>query len=357
MTSEPLTVLKLNSPEQWLTAIPYMIGFPPRESLVLLCLAGPRKRNQLTIRVDVPAAESGAADLVAALVEPVMRAEPEHLLLVIYRDAGGRPDGLDHALVEEVELAFGAQGVDVLDSLAVRDDRWFLLAPCDDDECCPVDGRPLPEPDERIRAELVLTGHALAESRDELVQRLAQVRGIGLALVGDLCDELADDFITAMTTGERTFNEWCDATLELWRALLREPPRTAELPPRTVARLLVAFMSIHLRDELAQVASEFPQPAIAALTELVRRSPDDYVPGPATILGLVAGFEGNGCLALIAYERALTIDPTYRFAVLLHQALTHGVRVTRDMFDGLEMPRPYRKPVVGRPKRRRRKRR
>ena len=46
-------VVKFSSPVDIVGAIPSMLGFHPAESLVVMCLRGPRQRTGLTMRVDL----------------------------------------------------------------------------------------------------------------------------------------------------------------------------------------------------------------------------------------------------------------------------------------------------------------
>ena len=48
--TEPPTKLRLSTPPEVLTAVPYLLGFPPERSLVVLCMHG--KKLGLTLRAD-----------------------------------------------------------------------------------------------------------------------------------------------------------------------------------------------------------------------------------------------------------------------------------------------------------------
>ena len=55
MTTIPKpVVVRLGGPPDIVGAMPSFIGFHPSESLVVMCLHGPRKRNGLTMRFDLP---------------------------------------------------------------------------------------------------------------------------------------------------------------------------------------------------------------------------------------------------------------------------------------------------------------
>ncbi|MGH3329093.1 MAG: DUF4192 family protein, partial [Streptomycetales bacterium] len=57
MTTTPTpasSVLRLSSPGELVEVVPYLLGFHPEDSVVLLALEEPRRRVGLTMRVDLP---------------------------------------------------------------------------------------------------------------------------------------------------------------------------------------------------------------------------------------------------------------------------------------------------------------
>ncbi|MGZ5376379.1 MAG: DUF4192 family protein, partial [Solirubrobacterales bacterium] len=67
---------------------------------------------------------------------------------------------------------------------------------------------------------------------------------------------------------------------------------------------------------------------VALWTDLVRRSPDEHVPGAASILGLVAWLAGDGALAWCAVDRAVALEPDHSLAQLVGDLLTAAVPPT-----------------------------
>ena len=59
--------LRLSSPADILAAVPYLLGFSPQQSLVVICLHG--KEIKLTMRVDI----GSALELRAAFAERLLR--------------------------------------------------------------------------------------------------------------------------------------------------------------------------------------------------------------------------------------------------------------------------------------------
>ena len=64
---------------------------------------------------------------------------------------------------------------------------------------------------------------------------------------------------------------------------------------------------------------------IAMWTDLVRRAEPEFATVPATLLALCALQAGNGALATIAVDRALTTDPDDHFAHLLARSIDAGI--------------------------------
>src|SRR5512144_616101 len=55
---QPAPRLRLRSPGEILALVPYLLGFHPSESLVLVAVRGPRRRIVCTLRWDLPAERS-----------------------------------------------------------------------------------------------------------------------------------------------------------------------------------------------------------------------------------------------------------------------------------------------------------
>ena len=59
-------------------------------------------------------------------------------------------------------------------------------------------------------------------------------------------------------------------------------------------------------------------------TDVVRRAEPTYLPSPACLLAFTAWQSGNGALANVALDRALTADPGYSMALLLRDTIDAG---------------------------------
>ncbi|SCX56973.1 protein of unknown function [Klenkia marina] len=334
-------------------ALPYLIGFVPHESLVLVALTGDHEaRVGVTLRVDLPA-PGPAADVVAEAVARLGPSRPAAVAALVVTEADDVPapveagadlldrrvDELDavelralrtstdlpgRAVVGEVARVLAGAGVPLLHTLLVRAGRcWDYDCP---DACCdPGAGEVLPGGTSRLAAATVLDGRAVAADRDEVVTRLAPPTGAALLAMGRACAQVgveqADDL--------RRLG-WDRLAERSWRRVLEavarhRPGTTAALTDVEVARLGWAVTAIEVRDRALRLsAGPSASAAEAVWTELVRRLPVPLDATPATLLAAAAHVRGDGATAAIALSRALDSQPACTLARLLERALHTG---------------------------------
>lgn len=111
----PTSTMHLHSPSELLTAIPYILGFQPNDSLVAIALH--EGRLGLLCRIDLPD-DSNTQRVVDALVPPLTREAPDRVILV------GCQDETCHAELAFEALAAGLTdaGISVYDRLIVTGD-------------------------------------------------------------------------------------------------------------------------------------------------------------------------------------------------------------------------------------------
>ena len=324
-TDPPLTV-RLSDPGDVAAALPHLIGFRPRESLVAVSLRGGTGRTLgLTARVDLPATDH-RRPVLDGVVRPLLTDRPDAVLLLVVSDdddvAGPQAPELPHRpLVHEAVLAFDRAGVAVREALLVRQGRWWSYD-CARTCCAPGAGTPLPPEESPLAAAGVLTGRVVESDRAALVRRLAPVGSRAAEGMARACDEVGDEL--ARRTAQLG---WDAVTEEAWAAVLAAldavgPGSVQGLADREVARLAWGLRDVDLRDR-ALVLALGPSAAAAEWiwTELVRRAPTPLDAAPATLLAVTAWVRGDGALANVALDRALASEPTYSFAVLLRSAL------------------------------------
>ncbi len=328
--------VRISDPGEIAAALPALLGFRPRESVVLISLTGSRTgRVGLTVRGDLPSVgeESAAA---ALFVRNLRTDRPSGALLVVVSEApdvpssradGRAPDGgsagLPHrGLVREVVIALARDGVPVRAALLVRAGRWWSYD-CPRTCCAPEAGTVLPEGVTALEAASVATGMVVERDRSDLSRRIAAPSGPARAAMAATCDAVAVECSArAIEVGFAAFAEesWAAVTAAAGRCR-PDCPRHA-LGDRDVARVVWGLRDRDVRDRAMQLATGPDAPAAEILwTECTRRAPGPLAAAPATLLAVSAWLRGDGAMANVALARALEAEPSYALAQLLSRAL------------------------------------
>ena len=328
----PIAV-RLSDPGDVAAALPHLLGFRPRESLVVVSLRGSTGwRLGLTARVDLPAPEH-RTPVLAGLVRSLLTDRPDAVLLAVVSEeadepapASSAPELPHRGLVHEAVLAFDRLGVPVREALLVRRERWWSYD-CSADCCAPPAGTPLPVGTSPLAAAATVTGQVVEGDRTALARRIAPIGFLAAAGMAQACEEVGDEL--AARTAQLG---WDVVREEAWAAVLAAveeaaPGSVHRLPDRQVARLAWAVRDVDVRDRALTLAlGRSAAAAEVVWTELTRRSPVPLDAAPATLLAVTAWVRGDGALANVALERALTSEPSYTFAGLLRTALDACMR-------------------------------
>jgi len=333
-TGGSATPTRVGSPGELIRAVPYLLGFHPDPgSLVLVGLrAG---RVIVSARVDLP-------DLAPATVGQVLvalrRGEADSYLGIVYTtpDAattGAATGSLPHAdLITALAALAGEHGPALADALLVAGGRfWSYL--CDDPACCPPQGRLVDPSTGAVEAQAVWAGIAPLPDRAALAATLDPVP----AQVGPGLLAAAERDATDARTSTGGSARFARAAVRALYAAARTLAATADAGPsdaglsdevlsdEVVARLGVALEVIGVRDAvwLAQDAGRLDGDQL--WRQLAQRLPGEYAAAPLFLAGWTAWRAGDGALANIAAERAVTVDPAYSAAQLLQTVLQEGI--------------------------------
>jgi hypothetical protein len=319
-------LLRLRSPSDIVEAVPYLVGFQPEDSLVVLSLRGERLRVGLTARVDLPPAEE-AERCAREFAGYLKRDNAARAVVVFYPPSSGPSYPSVRPIAEALTKRLKRSRIAVADVLCVSDGRWWSLQ-CTDAECCPPDGTPVSHDTTSVTAAVMaVAGLIVLSSRAELQQTIAPVGGVvaeAMALALPRADlRLADRVATGrlgVVTGE---------TLELFGAIVNRRVTTepgtgvAPLGVDDAARLIIGLEDVHARDEvIAWFDGAWGEATLDLVAELVRRALPPWDVPALTVFAWISYLRGNGALAGIALERALSAEPDYYLAQLLGQALT-----------------------------------
>lgn len=322
-------MVRLSDAGEIAAGLPQLLGFRPRESVVLVCLGGESGgRVGLTMRADIPPPGHAAA-LAGGLATGAAADGPAGVLVAIVSEAGaGDPGGGDlphRDLVHELVLALAGRDVPVRDALLVGRGRWWSYD-CPHACCAPGAGTLLPTGVGALEAASVVEGQVLAEDRGDLAARIAPA--------GDPLGIMAAEVLrVGRDCSARVLQEGWDAVVEeSWAAVTEAVAalgsRAARSPaPGQVARIVWGLRDAVVRDRaLGMALGDDAEPAERLWTECTRRAPAPLDAAPATLLAVSVWLRGEGVLAGIALDRARRSDPGYGLAAQLDQALAACVR-------------------------------
>lgn len=315
---------KLKTPADIVDAVPYLLGFQPHGSLVVLSLRGERKRVGLTARVDLPPpelAEQCARDFVGYLT----RDHAAYAIVAIYPPSDGRAHPSVQPLADALTEGLRRAGIEPVEVVCVGDGRWWSLL-CMNDACCPLDGTPIdPVGTSACAAAMTYAGVAVLESRDALVRTIAPVTGAVRVAMHYALSQIADELAGRAECGLR--DDVARESLLLWRAevavrMAAEVGQVTDLGIDAAARLILGLVDVRVRDQvLTWYDGARGEATRGLLAELVRRASPPFDVAPLALFAWICYLQGNGSLAGIAIDRALDADPTYGMAQLLDQAL------------------------------------
>jgi hypothetical protein len=319
----PPSVLKISGPADLIAAVPHLLGFAPRRSLVLVGERGPRRRISFTMRLDLPEAEFGAGDAdcwrpqADVAISPMLRQRPEGVQLLVFTDdpvaAGGRLPW--RGFVDHLSGRFRSAGVEVRDAICVSGGRWWSYR-CSDPGCCPPEGTPLHAAGSRIEAAFVFEGSAPLADREELESRVAPIGGIAAVSLGQAFEGACVRGLAEPNPSDAAI----EAHLDRWRRARGTPPRSAE--HQAWAALVAPLELTALRDHLLVTVVPDPPAWLDLLVAATRHAPDGFAAPVASVLAAAAYADGNGALANVALDRALAERPDYSLAGLLLHGLT-----------------------------------
>jgi hypothetical protein len=359
MTSTTRERIRIGEPGDLLDTIPYLLGFHPRQSVVIVGLAdscpgpktsrstptsvgstsrststsvgssslfqGPTPEVQLVIRADL--ADVGEGGGVASLVPPLIRAGCSAAVVVAFVDAAQPGAGLAvvAAVVADIGTALRASDVRILDLLVATPERWWSMS-CNDAACCPAEGRARGKGVTVPAAQATYAGLVALGSRQEVADQFTG-RDASARRRLDSRLERAENRVHRARLAHRLdhLRAADHSALLAAAARRRADSATAPLSPAEIARFGVALTDVQARDLLWTALDDGSVDATRLLLELLRELPAPYDAAPLFLFGWSKWRLGNGTIASIAAERALESDPGYSAAALLLTAVQSGL--------------------------------
>ncbi|WP_433082056.1 DUF4192 domain-containing protein [Dactylosporangium sp. CA-052675] len=318
--------LRLRGPAELLSAMPYLMGFHPTDSLVALGLRGCGLHLQL--RGDLPDDHDAAAVLAEHYGRLFRRNAMDGAMLIGY----GPPERTEPFL-RAVGAAMTERGIAVLDLLRTHEGRYWSLL-CEVPGCCPPEGRAFDPATSIAAAEATLAGLVALPDRAAVAATFAGPSGPALEAIEEAGDR-ANLRVLRLVAGRDPNGVRTAAVAEGRAALDAALARYASggrLTDDEIAWLQVLLLVVDFRDRAwerldrdVRRANGLAEAHRELWTDLVRRCEPSAVAPSATLLSYLAWRTGNGLHASLALDRALDADPGYSAAALMAEILARGL--------------------------------
>ncbi|TDC81230.1 DUF4192 domain-containing protein [Micromonospora sp. KC606] len=320
MTATDRPRLTVRSPADLIAAVPYLLGFHPADSVVVVAMRG--RRIVFAARADLP--ERGADQQWPArhLGDVLTRQNAEAATVLGY----GPADRVTPT-VDAVRDALSSAGLAVLDALRVTEGRYWSYL-CEGVECCPPDGTPYDPGSSQVTAAAVFAGQVALPDRAALTAQVtpgdghdaAAMRRAGVRAERRLLAVLDQASAADLLNGRAVRAAGADAL----RVALRRQRWGERLSDDEVAWLTLLLTHLSVRDH-AWERTDGRDEDIGLWSDVLRRAEEELIAAPASLLAFAAWRAGQGALAAVALERALAVHPDYSLAQLLDDLLRRGV--------------------------------
>ncbi|MET9764467.1 DUF4192 domain-containing protein [Streptomyces sp. NPDC006372] len=345
----------LRTPAELADALPYLLGYRPEDSIVLVALHDKDGRGRFggRARLGIPANPddwpSAARQLATGLVKGSERrgARPESMVAFLCQEPEKGQTGQQvmerlKPLAQKLRVECGSLDVTVVEALCISDGRYWSYC-CDNAACCPSEGAPMGLPGTSVLAAAatyagIQVRGTLRELRARLLPwenaaALAQEAALdtaSMALVPRILDDtgragVADE---TLELAEHVLDRFAEAQ-PVSGVLLADLRDDELLGHDEAARLILGLQDRGTRDRAAEwMEGEEAGRALRLWRSLARRCVGPYAEhaaAPLTLAGWVAWSTGDELEAREALAMALGADPDYLFARLLHQACNEGL--------------------------------
>ncbi|MFF9061739.1 DUF4192 domain-containing protein [Streptomyces sp. NPDC014882] len=345
----------LRTPAELADALPYLLGYRPEDSIVLVALhdQGGRGRFGGRARLGIPAHPEDwpavARQLAQGLVAGSERRGTRPAQIVAYLcqepaadETGDRVRERLQPLAHALRVECGRLDIPVIEALCISGGRFWSYC-CSGEGCCPVEGVPMGLPGTSVlAAAATYAGIQVRGTLRELRARLLPLE-TGVAVEQELAlDTAGMDLLPRMirdTSRAAVAEETIALAARVMRRLSAAPSVTGALPADRrddelvasdeAAALILGLQDRVTRDRAAEwMEGDEAAPALRLWRALARRCVGPYgehAAAPLTLAGWVAWSSGDELEAREALAMALGADPGYLFARLLHHACNEGL--------------------------------
>jgi Domain of unknown function (DUF4192) len=323
----PQRRVRIGSPLSLLAAVPGLIRFEPKDSIVVIGTGQPRSEVELTLRYDLP--DPGDRRSVAAIVENVLAILSAQRLTTAAA-VGYGAEAEVAPVVDALRARTAEIGITLTEVLRAEDNRYWSYV-CTNPRCCPPEGTPFDVADHPVARAFSASGLRMFASREEMAATVAATEGEP-AMAMRRATKKAERQVTRCVgrmarAGHRVAGRRLIAAVgqPMVAEAIRRYRSGDEISLEFAAWITVALREVRVRDDAwARMLPEHRDAHSRLWADLTRLAQPGYVAAPAALLAFVAWQQGDGALANVALDRALADNRRYSMAKLLRRALDSG---------------------------------
>jgi hypothetical protein len=311
----------LTSPHDLIAAVPFLIGYQPQSSLVLVSLKN--EEVGMALRVDYPTEVGTDVARACDLLVAHLSRENSDAALVIAYVPDNRLDG--EVVLAEFSSALNRAQIALQESILIFQGRWRSTL-CFDSECCPINGSDLPDiASSRIAAEQVAHGRPMPfANSDDMVDSISS---LPLSSDKEFITEVESNLILENSEDiQRKQREGAVGVIDLVsRFISGTMGQDFHQDQMISAKVIGRISEIQVRDFALGSHNEVTLDIYWAVWRyLTRIAPVGFIAPVASLLAAVSYEKGDGALAQKALDRALEDDPAYSLALLLRRVFSAG---------------------------------
>ena len=304
----------VKTPHDLLAAVPFLIGYHPTNSLVLISIKS--DVLEMAMRIDFPInPPEGTYQLLASHLK---RDFADGAMIVAYEPSG---NSSGEEVLQNAADAVSQLGIPIRELMLVRNRRWRSLL-CHDLDCCPIDGQPIEDfESSRIAAEQVANGKILPYSDSEGLSdsisatQLSKDINWNAQVIGFRIDPEDNELNAKQRDGAESVMLLADFYIQDGFC------KDYDL----IARVLGRLSDIQVRDYALGCQDEKTMDAYWAMwRDLLRIAPPKFIAPVASLFAAIAYENGEGALAHRALDRAIEDQPEYSLSRLLRRVFSSG---------------------------------
>jgi hypothetical protein len=324
----PAARVRAGSPAAVLAVVPYLLGFVPESSIVVIGTEAAKGSVKVTLRYDLPdPADAGIAADIAEHAVAVLASQRLAAATII----GYGPEPLVRPLAAAFRDAVVTGEVDLLEFVRVEGGRYWSYT-CGNEACCPAAGTPFDIGGHAASAVLAGAGTEVLADRAAVAASIGPLGGIAAESMRQATRRAEQHVVQLLAKVRKSARLGAARHMIATEGLSAVATMIASyrgggryLSDYQLAWLTVALKDLRVRDDAwARMDPRHRDAHRRLWIDVVRRAQPGHVAAPASLLAFVAWQAGNGALANVALDRALADNPDYSMALLLRQVISAG---------------------------------